>query len=121
MAKVAALRDRLERGIEERVNFAKVIGDRSLRTPNTTNIGFEALEAEAILIALSEEGVCASSGSACSSGSLEPSHVLKAMGIDERLAHGAIRFSLSHESTDDEITRALDIVPKVVTRLASLN
>ncbi|HKQ46720.1 MAG TPA: aminotransferase class V-fold PLP-dependent enzyme [Phycisphaerae bacterium] len=120
MDKVAALRDRLERGIQDRVDFAKVIGDPERRTPNTTNIGFEALEAEAILIALSEEGVCASSGSACSSGSLEPSHVLKAMGIDERTAHGAIRFSLSHETTDDEIDRALEIVPKVVNRLASL-
>lgn len=120
MNRVAALRDRLERGILEKVTFARVIGDPANRTPNTTNIGFESLEAEAILIALSEESVCASSGSACSSGSLEPSHVLKAMGIDERLAHGAIRFSLSFETTADEIARALEIVPRVVHRLASL-
>ncbi len=120
MNKVAELRDRLEQGIMERVKFARVIGDRALRTPNTTNIGFEALEAEAILIALSEEDVCASSGSACSSGSLEPSHVLKAMGIDERLAHGAIRFSLSHETTEEEIALAMEIVSRIVHRLASL-
>jgi cysteine desulfurase len=120
MEKIAALRDRLERGIQENVKIARVIGDPTRRTPNTTNIGFESLEAEAILIALSEEGVCASSGSACSSGSLEPSHVLKAMAIDERIAHGAIRFSLSHETTDEEIDLALEVVPKVVNRLALL-
>jgi len=117
---VARLRDRLEAGILERVPFARVIGDRASRTVNTTNIGFANLEAEAILIALSERGVCASSGSACSSGSLEPSHVLKAMGIDEAVAHGAIRFSLSCETTEEEIEEALHIIPAVVQRLAAL-
>lgn len=119
-ARVAELRDRLERVVCERVPFAHVIGDREHRTPNTTNIAFEALEAEAVLIALSEQGVCASSGSACSSGSLEPSHVLKAMGIDERIAHGAVRFSLSVETTQEEIDAAIDIVASVTQRLASL-
>lgn len=118
--RVASLRDRLERGILNRVGRASVIGDRNRRLPNTTYIAFEALEAEAILIALSERGLCASSGSACSSGSLEPSHVLKAMGIDDRLAHGAVRFSLSSETTDAEIDRAVDIVPEVVNKLATL-
>ncbi|MEK6644410.1 MAG: aminotransferase class V-fold PLP-dependent enzyme [Planctomycetota bacterium] len=120
MASVAMMRDRLERGLCDRVAFAYVLGDQSHRTPNTTSIGFEALEAEAILVALSERGVCASSGSACSSGSLEPSHVLKAMGVPQPLAHGAIRFSLSVETTDEEIDDALRIVPEVVHRLASL-
>jgi len=118
---VAALRDRLEAGIVERVPGAHVIGDPSRRIGNTTNVAFEGLEAEAILIALSEQGVCASSGSACSSGSLEPSHVLQAMGIDPRIAHGAIRFSLSHETTPAEVDRALAIVPAVVQRLAAMN
>jgi cysteine desulfurase len=118
---VAALRDQLEEGILRRVPFAHVIGDRDARTVNTTNIGFENLEAEAILIALSEKGVCASSGSACSSGSLEPSHVLKAMGVAESVAHGAIRFSLSHETTREEVERALEIVREVTQRLASLS
>jgi cysteine desulfurase len=117
---IVALRDRLEQGILERVPFAHVIGDPSRRTANTSNIGFENLEAEAILIALSEKGLCASSGSACSSGSLEPSHVLKAMGIAESVAHGAVRFSLSHDTTLDEIDQALSIIPEVVTRLESL-
>jgi cysteine desulfurase len=118
MADVAALRDRLESGILSRIDFAHVIGDPSARTPNTTNIGFARLSSEAILIALSESGICASSGSACSSGSLEPSHVLKAMGIDERIAHGAVRFSLSRETTEAEIDRVLEILPQIVRRLA---
>jgi len=117
---VAALRDTLEAGILREVPFAHVIGDSANRTVNTTSIGFENLEAEAILIALSERGVCASSGSACSSGSLEPSHVLKAMGIPEPLAHGAVRFSLSVETNRQEVDRALEIVAGVARRLASL-
>ncbi|GMU24774.1 MAG: cysteine desulfurase [Phycisphaerae bacterium] len=118
--RVRALRDRLEVGILQRVSMAHVNGDTHHRLPNTTNIGFEALEAEAILMLLSKEGLCASSGAACSSGSLEPSHVLKAMGIDERIAHGAVRFSLSRFTTDEEIDRALQIVPAAIERLREL-
>ncbi len=118
--RVADQRNRLEQGILDRVDRASVIGDRDRRLANTTYIAFETLEAEAILIALSERGVCASSGSACGSGSLEPSHVLKAMGLDERIAHGAVRFSLSRETTDAEIDRALEIIPEVVNKLAGL-
>jgi len=120
MPKVSSLRDRLEAGILERVPCAKVIGDRTGRTPNTTQIGFERLSAEAILVALSEKGVCASSGSACHSGSLEPSRVLQAMGVDQALAHGAVRFSLSRETTEQEIDFALEIIPSVAQRLASV-
>ena len=105
--RVRALRDRLEAGLLERIAIAHVNGDRTQRLPNTINIGFEALEAEAVLMLLSKEGICVSSGSACSSGSLEPSHVLQAMGIDPRIAHGAVRFSLSRFTTDEEITRTL--------------
>jgi cysteine desulfurase len=120
LSSVATLRDRLETGLLEQVNFAHVIGDGRQRTVNTSNICFESLAAEAILVALSEQGICASSGSACSSGSLEPSHVLKAMGIEERIAHGAVRFSLSHETTEEEVDQALEIMPRVVHRLASI-
>jgi cysteine desulfurase len=120
MDAVAALRDRLEAEILRRVPFARVIGDRTSRTPNTTNIGFERLSSEAILVALSENGVCASSGSACSSGSLEPSHVLQAMNIDQGVAHGAVRFSLSCETTAEEIEQALKVILDVVPRLAAL-
>lgn len=117
---VADLRDELEREILAAVPTARVIGGECPRTPNTTNIAFESLEAEAILISLSEQGVCASSGAACSSGSLEPSHVLSAMGIDERLAHGAIRLSLSTETTREEIREAVHVVRRVVDKLAAL-
>lgn len=120
MVKVTAQRDRLESGLLQRVDFAHVIGDPGARVCNTTNIAFEGLEAEAILIALSERGLCASSGSACSSGSLEPSHVLAAMGIPERLARGAIRFSLSRDTSESDIDRALDMIPAVVSKLAGL-
>ena len=121
LAPVGALRDRLESGILKRVPTAHVIGDRECRVVNTTNIAFEALEADAILLALSEAGICASAGSACSSGSLEPSHVLRAMGIDQRIAHGAIRFSLSAETTAEEIDRAVEAIAPIIARLASLS
>jgi len=117
MSRVAAQRDRLEREILARIDDARVNGRTDQRLPNTTNIGFSRLEAEAILILLSERGVCASAGAACSSGSLEPSHVLKAMNVDARLAHGAIRFSLSRYTTDAEIDRALEVLPAIIARL----
>jgi cysteine desulfurase len=117
MPRVAALRDRLEGQLLERVGDAVVNGQRDNRVPNTTNIGFHRLEAEAILLLLSEQGIYASAGSACSSGSLEPSPVLLAMGIDPKYAHGAVRFSLSKFTTDAEIDRALTVVPEVIGRL----
>jgi len=119
-ARAAALRDRLEDGICSRISIARVNGDRAGRIPNTTNIGFEALQAEAILMLLSNHGVCASSGSACSSGSLEPSHVLAAMGIDRRVVHGAIRFSLSRFTTEAEIDQVLDLMPGIIERLQKM-
>jgi cysteine desulfurase len=120
MPRVAAMRDRLEREILERVSDTAVNGRTDQRVPNTTNIGFSRLEAEAILLLLSEQGICASAGSACSSGSLEPSHVLRAMKIDEKIAHGAIRFSLSRYTTDAEIDRALEVLPGVIQRLRAV-
>jgi cysteine desulfurase len=115
--RVANLRDRLERGILANIADTSVNGDVEHRLPNTSNISFAQLEAEAILLLLSERDVCASAGAACSSGSLEPSHVLKAMKIEPRKAHGAIRFSLSRMTTEEEITRALEILPAVIERL----
>jgi len=120
MKRVAALRDRLEEGILQSIPDAHVNGAGAERLPNTTNIGFAALEADAILLLLSERGVCASAGSACSSGSLEPSHVLRAMGIDERIAHGAVRFSLSRYTTGDDVNAALEILRGVIPRLRAL-
>ena len=120
MDRVAARRDRLEREILARIDTAAVNGSTARRLPNTTNIGFAQLEAEAILLLLSERGICASAGAACSSGSLEPSHVLKAMRIDERIAHGAIRFSLSRYTTDEEIGQTLEVLPAVIARLRAV-
>jgi len=120
MQRVAELRDRLEREILERIDDSHVNGRTDLRLPNTTNIGFSRIEAEAILLLLSEQGTCASAGAACSSGSLEPSPILRAMHIDDRIAHGAVRFSLSRYTTADEIDRALEILPGAIRRLRSV-
>ncbi|HSZ57073.1 MAG TPA: cysteine desulfurase NifS [Tepidisphaeraceae bacterium] len=120
MGNVAELRDRLEREILASIDGSRVNGRTDQRLPNTTNIGFDRLEAEAILLLLSEQGVCASAGAACSSGSLEPSHVLKAMGVDDRIAHGAIRFSLSRYTTPQEIDYTLQLLPGVIDRLRAV-
>jgi cysteine desulfurase len=117
---VAELRDRLEAEVLARIDGSRVNGRTDQRLPNTTNIGFDRLEAEAILLLLSEQGVCASAGAACSSGSLEPSHVLKAMGVDDRIAHGAIRFSLSRYTTPQEIDYTLQLLPGVIDRLRAV-
>ncbi len=118
--RVRQLRDRLERGILQTVPDAHVMGGSAPRIDNTTNIAFAGLEAEAILILLGQDGICASSGSACSSGSLEPSHVIAAMGIDPRIGHGAIRFSLSRFNTQDEVDRVVATMPQLLQRLAVL-
>ena len=117
---VAEKRDRLERRILESIDETYVNGRTDLRVPNTTNIGFARLEAEAILLLLSEQNICASAGAACSSGSLEPSPVLRAMGIDDRIAHGAIRFSLSKFTGDEEIDRALAVLPAIINKLRAV-
>jgi cysteine desulfurase len=117
---IARLRDRLEEGILSKIDQTAVNGRTDLRVPNTTNIGFSRLEAEAILLLLSEQGICASAGAACSSGSLEPSPVLRAMRIDEKIAHGAIRFSLSRYTTEAEIDRALEVLPGVIGKLRAV-
>jgi cysteine desulfurase len=119
-AAIAKLRDRFEHGVIERIEDAQVIGGRAERVSNTSNIGFSRLEAEAILLLLSEADLCASAGSACSSGSLEPSPVLMAMGVDGRIAHGAVRFSLSRYTTEAEVDRALAILPPIITRLRAV-
>lgn len=117
---LGALRDRLEQGVLEAVPQAVVNapGDRSKRLWTTSNIGFARLEAEALLILLSEHNVCASAGAACSSGSLEPSPVLLAMGVPGEIAHGSVRFSIARESTRAEIDEAVGIIADCVARLA---
>ena len=116
-ARQAALRDRLETAVTTAVEHAQINGAAAPRLWNTTNIGFARLEAEAILLLLSERGVYASAGAACSSGSLDPSPVLLAMGIPPEIAHGSVRFSISRETTAAEIDRAAEIIPAVIGRL----
>ena len=119
LASIRRLRDDLEARVRTKIPIAHVIGAGAERLGNTSNIGFERLQAEAILILLSEHGICASAGSACSSGSLGPSHVLKAMGIDPKFAHGAIRFSLSRFTAAAEIDRAVDVLCEAIERLCA--
>jgi cysteine desulfurase len=117
MPRQAALRDRLEHGILDRIAGTVVNGAGAPRVPNTTNISVEGVEGESIVIGLDLEGIAVSTGSACSSGTLEPSHVLKALGLSPARVEGAVRFSLGPETTDAEIDRVLDVVPAVVARL----
>ena len=119
-ARIGALRDRLETGVLARVPRTAVNGAPDQRAPTTSNISFDGVEAEALLIALDLEGVAVSTGSACSSGRLEPSHVLKAMGLTPHRAQSSIRFSLGLANTRDEIDRVLDVLPPVVEKLRTL-
>lgn len=118
---VKRLRDRLEAGILPRVPRSFVTGDPANRLPNTANIAFEFVEGEAILMLLNRQGIAASSGSACTSGSLEPSHVMRAMGIPYTAAHGTIRFSLSRYTTEAEIDRVIEAVPPIIAQLRKLS
>ncbi|HCZ13287.1 MAG: cysteine desulfurase NifS [Candidatus Accumulibacter sp. UW26] len=119
--RVKRLRDRLERGILCRVGNAFVNGDTLYRLPNTASIAFEYVEGEGILLLLNQQGIAASSGSACTSGSLEPSHVMRAMGIPYTAAHGTIRFSLSRYNTEEEVERVIDTVPPIIAQLRKLS
>jgi cysteine desulfurase len=119
-ARLSNLRDRLEAGILAGVPGTAVNGSREARVPNTTNIAFEGVEAESLLIALDLEGVAVSTGSACSSGTLEPSHVLRAMGVPAAQAQGSLRFSLGTGNTAAEIDRVIALLPRLVEKLRSL-
>lgn len=118
---VGKLRDKLEKTILETIPSVRVNGDPEHRLPNTTNISFEYIEGESILMLLDMFGICASSGSACTTGSLEPSHVLRAMGIPYTAAHGAIRFSLSRYNTLAEVDFVLEKLPPVIARLREIS
>ena len=119
--RVRTLRDRLEHGLTSAVTHTRVNGGGADRAPNTTNISFEYVEGEAILLHLAARGLCASSGSACTSGSLEPSHVLRAMGVPFTAAHGSIRLSLSVHNTETEVDKALEIFPPIIAKLRALS
>lgn len=118
--RVGTLRDRLERGILESVSGTVVNGDANERVSNTTSISFDRVEAESLLIALDLDGVAVSTGSACSSGTLEPSHVLRAMGLSPHRSQNSIRFSVGLGNTEEEIDRVIEILPRVVGKLRRL-
>ena len=120
-ARIKALRDKLELGILERIYNARVNGSRKNRVDNTTNISFEYVEGELILLYLSDLGICASSGSACTSGSLEPSHVLRAMGIPLTAMHGSLRLSLGRYNTEEDIDYILEKLPEVIFKINSFS
>ncbi|OQA02483.1 MAG: Cysteine desulfurase [Planctomycetes bacterium ADurb.Bin401] len=119
--KVKSLRDKLEKAILKSCKDATLNGDTINRLPNTTNISFEYIEGEAILLLLDQFGICASSGSACTSGALEPSHVMRAMGVPFTAAHGSTRFSLSRYNTEEEVDYVIEKMPLIVNRLRELS
>ena len=121
MARIGALRDRLENGIREKIEFIHVNGEQAPRLPNTSNIMVDYAEGEGLVISLDLKGVAVSTGSACSSGSLEPSHVLTAIGKTPDEAHGSLRFSLSSMNTESDIDYVLEVLPRIVERLRELS
>ena len=120
-AHIGRLRDKLETALLSRISHSMVNGDIEHRLLNTTSIAYEYVEGEAILLMMNEHGICASSGSACTSGSLEPSHVLRAMGVPFTAAHGSIRYSLSRYTTEEEIDVVIEKTPPIIERLRSMS
>ena len=119
--RIRAQRDRLQHELVERIPYLVVNGGNAPRLTNTLNVACHFIEGEGILFQLSEHGICASSGSACTSGSLEPSHVLRAMKVPFTSVHGSVRFSLSHYTTDEEIDRVIEVFPEIVASLRRLS
>ena len=117
---VRTLRDMLIEGVLERIPGARLNGDRNRRLPNNANFSFDGVEGEAVLLGLDFAGICASTQSACSSASIEPSHVLVALGLDADLAVGSLRLTLGGDSTEDEIRTTLDVLPDVISRLREM-
>ncbi|HYF65102.1 MAG TPA: aminotransferase class V-fold PLP-dependent enzyme, partial [Herpetosiphonaceae bacterium] len=120
-AHCAMLRDRLIDGVLARIDHVHLNGHRSLRLPNNVNLSFDFIEGESMLLLLDQQGVYASSGSACTSGSLDPSHVLMALGISAERAHGSLRMTLGRDNTVEQIDRVLDLLPPIVERLRSVS
>ena len=115
------LRERLHKGLSQKIEHVKLNGHPSMRLNNTLNVSFEYVEGESLLLNLDMDGVAASSGSACSSGSLEPSHVLTSMGVSHEVAHGSVRFSLGRSNTEADIDKIIEIMPPVVARLRAMS
>lgn len=120
-SRIESLRNRLENALVEKIPVVQVNGRDATRLPNTSNISFHYIEGEGMLYQLSEAGICASSGSACTSGSLEPSHVLRAMKVPFTAVHGSVRFSLSRYTTEEDIDKTLEVFPQIVANLRKLS
>ncbi|MBP7654436.1 cysteine desulfurase NifS [Candidatus Dependentiae bacterium] len=120
-SEVKRLRDKLESGLIEKIKLVKINGDIENRLPNTVNISFKNVEGEAILLYMNEKQICASSGSACTTGSLEPSHVLMAMSVPYEYAHGSIRFSLSRYNVEEEVDEVIRTMPDIIEKLRAMS
>ena len=120
-AKIAKMRDRLIKGILEKIPYAKLNGDPVDRLPGNINVCFRFIEGESMLLLLDQAGICGSTGSACSSGSLEPSHVLLAIGLPPEIAHGSLRLTLGDANTEEDVDYVLETLPKVVKRLRDMS
>jgi cysteine desulfurase len=120
-ARIAALRDRLLKGILDTISCARLNGHPEKRLPGNLNVSFEYIEGESMLLWLDDEGICGSTGSACTSGSLEPSHVMLAIGLPHEVAHGSLRLTLGDANTEQEVDRVLDVLPKVVAKLREMS
>jgi len=119
--RIAALRDRLLKGILETIPYARLNGHPVKRLPGNLNVSFEFIEGESMLLWLDDEGICGSTGSACTSGSLEPSHVMLAIGLPPEVAHGSLRLTLGDANTEQDVDRVLDVLPKVVAKLREMS
>jgi cysteine desulfurase len=119
--KLINLRDKLIKGILDKVPYTRLNGHPSLRLPNNVNISFEFIEGEAMLLNLDMKGICASSGSACTSGSLEPSHVLLGIGLPHEIAHGSLRLTLGRNNSEEEVDYVLEVLPNIVGRLREMS
>lgn len=120
-SRVKALRDKLQDALMTKISDAIINGDPEHRLPGTLNISFKFVEGEAILLLLDQHGICASSGSACTSGSLEPSHVLRAMGVPFTFAHGSVRLSLCRYNTEEEVDEVIRVLPEIIARLREIS
>lgn len=120
-AKLQKLRDKLIDGVLSKIDYVRLNGDRNQRLPNNANFSFEFIEGESLLLMLDMKGIAASSGSACTSGSLDPSHVLLAIGLEHEVAHGSLRITLGEDNTEEDIDYLLEVLPEIVSRLREMS
>jgi cysteine desulfurase len=118
---LTSLRDKLIKGIQEKIPYVRINGHPTQRLPHNVNMCFEFIEGESLLLNLDMKGICASSGSACTSGSLEPSHVLLAIGLPHEIAHGSLRLTLGKDNTQEDVDYILEVLPQIVNKLRDMS